>query len=102
MKTQTIYLSTGNTQLKGRYRNGHRVRVICNATNGDFTIQLPECGNNEENHFSFYREDEVTDYTVYIVPNLRKKQKINNEDIQELWCGSTMDLETDGKHWHIS
>lgn len=102
MNQQTIYLNTGNTKLKGRYRNGYHVRVICDATNGNFTIQLPECGNNENTRFSFIRKDEIDKYTVYTVPELKKQQKINNEDIQELWCGSTMDLETDGKHWYIS
>ena len=102
MKTQTIYLSTGNTKLKGRYRNGYNVRVICDATNGTFSIQLPECGNNEETHFSFIRKDEIRANLVNTIPELKKKQKINNEDLQVVRVGSTMDLETDGKHWYIS
>ena len=100
MKTQIIYLSTGNTQLKGRYRNGYHVKIICDATNGSFTINLPDCGNNDNTHFSFIRKDEDRTSFVYLVPELKKMQKIKNEDIQKLRVGSTATLQTDGKNWY--
>ena len=98
----TIYLNTGDTKLIGRYRNGQHNKVICDATNGDFTVQLPDCRGNGKTTFSNIRYDEDRTKIVSFIPNLKKEQKINKEDLQKLRVGSTMDLETDEKHWYIS
>lgn len=102
---QTIKLNPTENTLIGRIKiDSGIVQVICDATNGSFSVALPDCGgrNIEDITLRFVRKDKIANNTVTLNPFM--SQKINNSatftlSVPKLGYGSVIDLTTDGNNW---
>lgn len=83
--------------LQGLYTPGDDVLVMCDATEGDFTIVLPDAQSGEDTMFRFSKKD-----TSLNVVRLEAKpgQQVMGEDYQELIEDhDLLILNTDGEEW---
>jgi len=87
---------TDNT-LEGLYTPGDDVLIMCDATDGDFAIGLPDAQSSEDTLFRFSKKDASLN-VVQLLP--KTGQKIMNEDSQELiGDGDLLILNSDGENW---
>jgi hypothetical protein len=50
---QIVHVNPRNQSIIGTYSNGSDVVFICDTSNGDITINLPDCRSNTYNSFTF-------------------------------------------------
>lgn len=92
-----INISTSDPNIYGLYSNGDTVIVMCDATNGDFTVNMPDAVSTENTMFSFIKKDSSLNIVTIAA---RAGQKIMNEDTQELTeQADELELNTDGENW---
>lgn len=74
-----VNLNPSQNSLEGLYTPGDDVIVMCNATDADFDILMPDADSSEDTIFDFIKEDN----SINVVNiNARANQKIMNEDSQ--------------------
>jgi hypothetical protein len=100
MEKQTITLTPGQNTLKGKYRSDSDVLVLLDATNGSFSVEVPDCRSIRNVHFNFNRYDEIEANIVTLTTF--HNQKIQNEDTQIVYVGSSLSLETDLTNWYVT
>ena len=92
-----INLNPSQPSIQGQYTNGDDVLVMCDATDGDFSITMPDVDSSKESTFRFVKKDDsLHEVTLVGKPN----QKIMNEDDQVLTEeADELVLNSDGTGW---
>ena len=94
MKKEIVTLNTYDFNLQGKFRSGNDVKVFCDATEGDFSINLVDAQSAIDTIFTFIRVDEIRDYIVTL--NTILGQTFKNESSQKLRVGSAIVCTSDG------
>ncbi|RPJ55911.1 MAG: hypothetical protein EHM12_11120 [Dehalococcoidia bacterium] len=96
MTQETVKLTTKDNVLKGKYTNGNYILITCDATLGNFIIDVPDCKSLGSTIFKFVRKD-VTANNVVLYAYLN--QLIRNASTYSLVSGSILEIVTDGENW---
>jgi len=97
MKKTIINLTPSQNSLQGQFSNGDDPLVMCDATNGDFSITMPDAPSTDDSTFRFVKKDDSLN-TVTLVA--KSGQKIMNEDSQILTEeADELVLNSDGIGW---
>ncbi len=100
---QTINLDTFSHRLIGSYKTRTNLLILCDATEGKFDIDMPNCEGSEHAKFNFNRKDEVAIIDgaaneITFVPITG--QLMQNEATQTLVVGQSIVWVTDGLNWY--
>lgn len=95
MKKTIINLSPSQNSIQGQFSNGDEVVVLCDATDGDFTVAMPDSFSSHDSTFRFVKE-ETSLNVIQLVP--MTNQHIMGETSQELTESyDELVLSSDGK-----
>ena len=97
MPRSTINLTPSQNSLQGLYNPGDEVMVMCDATDSDFTVEVPDAQSSDDTLFRFVEYDSSLNE---ITLSARANQKIMNEDTQVLTeQADELVLNSDGQDW---
>ena len=96
MKT-TINLSTTENNIHGLFMPNGEALVMCDASNGDMEVLMPDAQSTDTTTFRFVKKDNSLNF---ITLKARAGQKIMNEDEQVLTTqADELVLNSDGENW---
>jgi len=94
-----VTLTPSTPSLNVDFKEGDSVLALCDSTDSDFTVTLPDAKSNRQT--DFYINKTVDANEVTLVPQV-PGQKIQNEDTQVLFVdGDSPHLISDGENWWI-
>ena len=99
MIIQPIKLTTSDNILKEKYDSGNIVLATCDATDGSFVIDMPDCGDALNTLFVFNKIDGLREKILTLNPILG--QLIQLETEQQFRIGSVI-LWTDGLNYYTA
>ena len=90
-----IECNPAENSIYGRYTPGDTVLILCDATEGDFTIKMPDSFSSDDTEFNFSKVE--TSLNIVKIEAI-EGQTIMGDDYQELSeCGDLLELHSDGK-----
>jgi hypothetical protein len=89
-----IKCNPSENSIYGLYTPGDTVLILCDATDGDFTIKMPDSFSSEDTEFNFSKVDSSLNIVrIEAIEN----QTIMSDEYQELSeCGDLLELHSDG------
>ena len=98
MNRTTVNLTPSYNSLQGEYFEGDTVLVMCDATDGDFSITMPDAQSSDESEFRFVKKDNSLNVLTLVA---KPGQKIMDEDTQELHeQNDELVLNSDRENWY--
>ena len=90
-----VKCNPSENSIQGLYTPGDEVLVLCDATDADFTITMPDSYSSEDTEFGFSKTD--SSLNVIRIEAI-ENQSIMGEDFQELTeCGDLLRLNSDSE-----